>query len=309
VLVLILVGGGLGLAGSRAAAQPVTIDLCAGTGTLALPGGVTTPMWGYARAVLDSANQPTCTGVTPSLPGPLLDVARDDTVRVVVHNDLDRPVSFEVPGEAIAEGAATAPAHGTASYTFTASAPGTYLYQSAADAGRQVAMGLYGALIVRPATAGQAYDPPSTGYDREAVLVLSAIDPAFNAAPDSFDMHGYSAKYWLINGRSYPDTDPLHAAAGSRLLLRYLNAGFDNTTMRLLGAYERVVARDAHPLNNPFDATAETVPAGATEDTIVTIPATGDRFALYNRQLHLTNGTPASPNHTPGGMLTFIQVP
>jgi hypothetical protein len=74
--------------------------------------------------------------------------------------------------------------------------------------------------------------------------------------------------------------------------------------MLLLGMHQRVIARDARPLGNPFDATAETVPAGATEDTIATIPASGTRFALYNRQLHLTNGATA-----PGGMMTFIEVP
>ena len=82
--------------------------------------------------------------------------------------------------------------------------------------------------------------------------------------------------------------------------------------------HEHVVARDAQPLNNPFDAAAETIPAGATEDAIATVPVAGapsaNGFPLFNRQLHVTNGTacvsanPCVPrtNHTPGGMLTFI---
>jgi hypothetical protein len=79
--------------------------------------------------------------------------------------------------------------------------------------------------------------------------------------------------------------------------------------MALLGAHERVLARDGHLLNNPFDADAETIPAGGTEDAILTIPAAGTSFPLYNRQLHLTNGDAGSPGHSPGGMLTFVQVP
>ena len=75
--------------------------------------------------------------------------------------------------------------------------------------------------------------------------------------------------------------------------------------------HERVLARDARLLNNPFDADAETIPAGATEDAIATVPAgappSANGFALYNRQLHVTNGTASSPGYTPGGMLTFIQ--
>jgi hypothetical protein len=79
--------------------------------------------------------------------------------------------------------------------------------------------------------------------------------------------------------------------------------------MALLGMHQRVLARDARLLANPFDAVAETIPAGATEDAIATIPPAGTRFALYNRQLHLTNGVAGGPAHTPGGMLTFVEVP
>ena len=198
--------------------------------------------------------------------------------------------------------------------SFTASAPGTYLYQSGGDSGRQEAMGLAGALIVRSSTAGQAYDTASTAYDvDEPSLVLGAVDPKFNAAPDTFDMYSYHATYWLINGKAYPDTAGITATAGQRVLLRYVNAGFDNTSMALLGMHEHVVARDAHLLNNPFDANAETIPAGATEDAIATVPAgaapSTHGFPLYNRQLHVTNGDQTAPNPVPatgGGMLTFI---
>ena len=43
--------------------------------------------------------------------------------------------------------------------------------------------------------------------------------------------------------------------------------------MSLLGMHEHVIARDAHLLNNPFDAAAETIPAGETEDVIATVPS------------------------------------
>jgi FtsP/CotA-like multicopper oxidase with cupredoxin domain len=188
----------------------------------------------------------------------------------------------------------------TVSRTFTATAPGTYLYQSVGDGERQTSMGLYGALIVRSGTAGQAYGTAASAYDVEAPLVLSAIDPAFNADPDGFDMRNYVAPYWLINGKAYPQTDPIHASANQTVLLRYVNAGYDNTSMLLLGMHERVIARDAQVLGNPLDAADETIPAGQTEDVLATVPAASSAlpngFALYNRQLH-------------PGMLTFIQSP
>src|SRR5207244_1109468 len=83
-----------------------------------------------------------------------------------------------------------------------------------------------------------------------------AFDPAVNAPPDTFDLHAYRATYWLINGKAYPQTAPVAATAGQRVLLRYVNGGFDNTTMLLLGMHERVLARDARLLNNAFDADA-----------------------------------------------------
>ena len=174
-------------------------------------------------------------------------------------------------------------------------------------------MGLYGALIVRPSTAGQANDDPTTAYDVEAPLVLSQVDPAFNNAsgPNAFNMYTYRATYWLINGKAYPDTAPITASEHQRVLLRYLNAGYDNTSMSLLGMHQQVVVRDANLLNNPFAADAETLPAGGTEDAIATIPpapsALPNGFPLFNRNLHVTNGSGAQSPAAAGGMLTFIR--
>jgi FtsP/CotA-like multicopper oxidase with cupredoxin domain len=298
------IGASASIGASVASAAPVSIDLCAKAGTLTLAGSATVPVWGFAQM---TAGQ-TCADVSAQVPGPVLDVNAGDVVTITLHNDLAEPASVEIPGEAVVQGAAEAAAGLTQTYTFTASSPGTFIYQSASNAGRQNAMGLYGALIVRPATSGRAYDDASTAYDTERMLVLSAIDPALNATPDIFDMRTFAPKYWLINGRSYPDTSDIHVSAGQRLLLRYVNAGFDNTTMALLGAHERVIAGDAFALANPFDADAETIPAGATIDAILTIPAAGGRFPIYNRQLHLTNGagTLDSAGYFPGGMMTFV---
>ena len=303
LLALVLAVGGLALTRSRASAAPVTIDLCAVAGTATLIGSVTVPIWGF------SLNPGDCSTAVARLPGPALDVNEGDTVTINVTNALPgtRTLTFEIPGIDFNAGPTDAGVGATVTRTFTASAPGTYLYQSGGDEGRQEAMGLYGALIVRSATAGQAYDTVATSYDVESLLVLSQVDPLFNAAPDTYSMYDYTATYWLINGKAYPDTAPIIATTGQRVLLRYVNAGYDNTTMQLLGMHEQVVARDANLLNNPFFANAETVPAGGTEDAIATVPSgaapSANGFPLYNRQLHVTNGSPASG---PGGMMTFI---
>jgi FtsP/CotA-like multicopper oxidase with cupredoxin domain len=129
-------------------------------------------------------------------------------------------------------------------------------------------MGLAGALVVRPPTPNQAYGDAASAYDVEAPMVLGAVDPAFNAAPDTYDLHAYQATYWLINGRSYPDTVAVTASAGQRVLLRYVNTGYDNTTMLLLGMH---AGSPGTPGRCPARSTGRRDdPAGATEDAIAT---------------------------------------
>jgi FtsP/CotA-like multicopper oxidase with cupredoxin domain len=312
LFVLVMISAGVVAAGSTASAAPVTINLCAKPGTATLTGAVTVPIWGFAT----TATPGDCAAPTASLPGPPLVVNEGDTVTVNITNGLTagHTLTFEIPGITFDAGPTDVAAGTSGIVSFTASAPGTYLYQAGGTEGRQAAMGLAGALLVRSLTPNQAYDAVTTAYDTEATVVLGAVDPNFNTAPDTFDMYSYNATYWLINGKAYPDTAPIIANTGQRrLLLRYVNAGFDNTSMALLGMHERVVARDAHLLNNPFDANAETIPAGATEDAIATVPTTSlltpSGFPLYNRQLHVTNGPQTATSPTPatgGGMLTFI---
>ena len=309
LLALVLALVMLAPASSPVLAAPVTINLCAVAGTATLTGAVSVPIWGFGIPTTPG----NCSTATASLPGPQLIVNEGDVVTLNVTNALPgtRTLSFEAPGIAFNAGPIDAASGATVTRTFTASAPGTYIYESSGDSGRQEAMGLYGALIVRPLTPGRAYDTPTTAYDVEAVLLLSQVDPNFNADPDNFNMYNYLAPYWLINGKAYPDAATIHAPVGARVLLRYLNAGHDNTTMMLLGMHEQALARDAHLLNNPFFANAETIPSGGTEDAITTVPAfsppNANGFPLFNRQYHITNSAcPANTVCAPGGMLTFI---
>jgi FtsP/CotA-like multicopper oxidase with cupredoxin domain len=311
VLASVLMVAAIAHPGSAPSA-PIAIDLCAKAGTTTLPGGVSAPIWGFA---LKPAGVP-CSdaSVVATVPGPQLTVDAGDLVTLRVTNALPggRPFTLEAPGVEFDAGPTDAANGSTVTVTFTA-ASGTYLYASSAAGGRQQAMGLYGALVVHSATAGQAYGTAASAFDVEQTLVLSEIDPALNASadPDTYDMLKWHPTYWLINGKAHPDTGTVDAQAGRRLLLRYVNAGLEHVTMTLLGRDTRLVARDAYPLDSPFSVVAETFAAGSTADGIVTIPSAaspGDRFALYDRQLHLVNGAIGAPAHAPGGMLTFVRV-
>ncbi|MDX6450923.1 MAG: hypothetical protein QOH16_972 [Gaiellaceae bacterium] len=290
------------------AAAVATYSLCAKAGTASLPGGVTEPIWGFATKPVGVD----CTdaAVTAQLPGPQLDVAEGTDVSVTVTNTLAEPISLEIPQLSINEGGTEVAAGATFTYTFSAARPGTFLYDSPSNAGRQRGMGLFGPIVVRSLTAGQAYDTAASAYTSESVLVLSEIDPGLNADPDNYNLENWKPQYWLINGKAYPDTAHISAAAGSKLLLRYINAGLDNNTMTMLGMHARLAAQDGWPLGTVSDIVAETIPSGQSIDEIASVPAgsAGSSLALYNRQLHLGNGTLGSVGHTPGGMLTFVDV-
>ena len=202
------------------------------------------------------------------------------------------PVTLAIPGLAgfptdyvgVAPGA-------TKPYTFTASRAGTFVYQAghittsgANDPGpREVAMGLAGALVVRPATAGQDLDvsAPASAFDDEAVLVLSEVDPVFAANPLTADLRAFDGKYRLINGTAWPATTQIGTAAGHKVLLRYVNAGVSSASMGVIGVKQSLVAQNATP--RPGQAlVADTIAAGDTEDALVTIPAGGGNFPVVD---------------------------
>jgi hypothetical protein len=288
----------------------VTCDLYAMTGTTQVLGQLI-PIWGFSR---------TSTPGSATAPGPVLVVSQGTTVTVVLHNGLSDPVSLAFPGQPAASFtsglSATAetvgaPTGGTQSYVFKADRPGTYLYEAGHTPGgaRQVAMGLAGALVVLGAD-GTAYGSAASAYDDEAVVVLSEIDPAFNAAPATHDLRLFHPKYRLINGKPFPASDPIATDQGHKVLLRYVNVGSQPHPMSLLGADQTLLATDGHPLAYPEPSVVAAVKAGATVDSVVTMPTGPEaKLALYEAGGRLDNNgqTTADPlSFAFGGMLTFL---
>ena len=342
----------------------------------AIPGTVTPvagapsfPVWGY--------NTTNAAVTHPG--GPPLVVHQGDSVDIVLHNQLvGEYTGLLLQGQVMIPDTTGVAPGGTKTYTFTAGSPGTYLYEAALlpNAEHQVAMGLYGALIVQPtpvgftgitvtpvggaartdasatyssgsnlvidavataadvgaavsgtgipvgttitavksavsftmsASAGAAYGA-TTAFNEEAALVLSELDPALNnsADPAAFDMRTYAPKYFLINGKAYPGTDPIASAAGHTVLLRYVNAGVKHHSMGVLGLRQNFIAKDGSTLPQlTHNVAAETLAPGQTGDAIATIPTplTNDsKFAIYDASLSLHNGSAAGM----GGMMTFV---
>lgn len=283
----------------------VTCELWAVTGTLSLPDGAGVPIRGYSATGGAGSAQ---------LPGPTLIVTEGLTVEVTLHNNLAESTALIFPGQTMLPDLDGVTPGSTKAYTFTASSPGTYLYEAGLlnNAQHQVAMGMFGALVVRPTLgATYAYGDATSAFDDEALLVLSEIDPALHnsADPAAFDMRDYAPKYFLINGKAYPDTEPITSTAGSQVLLRIANAGIVQHSIGTLGVDQQVIALDGSPLTYTYTVAAATVGSGQTSDRLVTVPASAGtdgetHYAVYDSSMLLHNNGAAGF----GGMLTFITV-
>jgi Multicopper oxidase len=194
-------------------------------------------------------------------------------------------------------------------YTFTATAPGTYIYHSGSQPNLQVEMGLVGTIIVRPASyhanqpaTWRAYGDASTAYDREYLFVVSDADPSIHqqvafltgtlaqrqAAIAALDTTGRHAVDWFFNGRNFPDTvtdahvpwlpmqpyncfPQLHP--GERVLMRIVGAGLDLHPLHTHGQNHLVIARDARVLStNVLTSGAPVADLPVSDYTTTVIP-------------------------------------
>ncbi|MBX0329234.1 multicopper oxidase domain-containing protein [Oscillochloris sp. ZM17-4] len=274
-----------------------TCNLWAQIGAISLPGTANPiPVWSYT----DSASG------TPGAVGPTLYANAGEDLTINLTNNLGEATSIQIPGlGGAADASGAAASGGTKVYTFASLPAGTYIYQAGILTGsgpRQIAMGLAGALVVREA-GSTAY---GHGYDDEAVLVYSEIDPNFNASPDTFVLEHFSPVYLLINGKVYPSTDAIPTQEGHTVLLRQVNAGIRFHSIGVLGLRQTVIADDAGTLPISSSLFAKTLGAGQTMDSLVTVPANvndGTVYALYDSAMpaHGSAGVNGM-----GGMLTFI---
>jgi FtsP/CotA-like multicopper oxidase with cupredoxin domain len=324
---------------------------------LTMPDGTAVPSWGFGlNGLLDVA----------SVPGPPIVVpVGETTLEITLTNNLPVPVSIVIPGQKLPvgpsgkvepvwtaglTGTVVSPAspgfrnagdvtarmrsmvHETApgaasTYIFTDLKPGTYLYESGTNQQVQVPMGLYGAMI-QNAGVNEAY--AGIAYSQQALLIFSALDPAFNTAVSN-GMYGphadpvpagwytntkeYDAKYYLVNGQPFPAWGPdgvLDATLGGNTLLRFVNAGVETFIPILQGMYMNLVAQDGRPFTYieggaPVGYSKQQysieLGAGQTVDALIQLTTPGQR-AIYDGRLNLTN----AGNKAMGGLFTFLSV-
>jgi FtsP/CotA-like multicopper oxidase with cupredoxin domain len=306
---------------TAAQAATVPFELCAKSGTTTMPDGVSIPVLGYVTGA--------CPGASLTRPGgPVLQATAGDTIQLTLHNGLSKDTSMLFAGQPMIPDLAGVAPGGTKVYSIPVPNPGTYLYEAGLlpNTQHQTAMGLYGALVVHPASGpGRVYDEPATAYDSpgpadpvQGAVVLSEIDPVLNnrANPAMFDMRNYRPKYWLINGYAFDATQPnLHnipALSGGRSLLRFINAGMMPHSMGVLGLEQTLISDDGGLLHFSQTTAAHTVAPGQRVDALVSIPPVAENtlYPLYDGSMLLHNsGFPLSGNTDDlGGMMTFLEI-
>jgi FtsP/CotA-like multicopper oxidase with cupredoxin domain len=186
-------------------------------------------------------------GKAPLIPGPLVRATQKTIIRFAVRNSLATPLTFFVPlalrggpdrmdamdSVVVAPGA-------VGELSTRATVPGNYVYRATTPTPIAIRRGLAG--LLTGAMVVDTADAPGKPKDR--VLVLQETpDSAFVAnfspsRPPALDTVG--RLLYTINGRSWPNTERIHATVGDSLHWRVINASAAPHPMHLHGFYYRV---------------------------------------------------------------------
>jgi len=180
------------------------------------PRALTAGATAYSFVVQNGPTAPARDSIV--LPGSVLELMRDEPVRIVVRNNLDEPTSIHWHGleiESFPDGVPNWSGLGDKVYTqiapadsfvaaFTPPRAGTYPYHSHLNDRKQISSGLYGALLV--------LDKPRD-LTRDHLIVAGGGGPEVEAH--------YESPYALVNGRKLPRA--LRLAVGETHRLRIVS--------------------------------------------------------------------------------------
>ena len=271
--------------------------------------------------------------INGQVPGPRIDVEQGDRVRMVVTNRLPESTSLhwhgmvlpnEMDGPAEITQAPIQPG-GRYVYEFIAGQTGTYFYHSHDHSDRQQALGLYGALIIRPTSNAENIararantvnasvpasaianpaDEPKANY--EYVIQLQEWLNRDGLTYPAMIMEGGLPNYFTINGKAYPSTDTVRMRVGETIRLRFI--GTNNNfvhPMHVHGGPFEVIARDGEniPPSARFFADTVNVGPGQRYDAIWTARRPGKWLVHCHIAHHTTNN---NTEHKGGGGLMMV---
>ena len=251
-------------------------------------------------------------------PSPILAVDEADDINITMTNlgfimrpDLDDAHTIHWHGfrnpnvvfDGVPEVSISVPPARSFTYFYRPRDAGTYMYHCHFEDTEHVQLGMDGIVYVIPAYTppagynGVAYADDSTAFHRQYTLLLNEIDTTPHdqlVNIQEFAWSDYDANYWIINGRSYPDTilsdaeivgtelalrqpvsSLIQAVPGDEILLRFVNLGYEQQAMQLLGISPmRVVGLDARFLGaQSYNTNTLYIGPGEARDVLFTAPA------------------------------------
>jgi FtsP/CotA-like multicopper oxidase with cupredoxin domain len=290
--------------------------LYATDGYLTLPDGEKVYIWGYS---LENKKG------TAVYPAPKLEVEEGDTVEVtltnigpvkegirrVAHTIHWHGLDTDQENDGVPD---TSPAIQTGesfTYRFTATHAGTYFYHCHVDTIEHLQMGMHGSLVVKAKGGVKQAWTGGPAYDKEYVFHLNEIDPVWHKAVEEgkkYDRTQFHPRYWTINGKAYPDTmkDPqtmIQGKVGETVLIRLINAGYEEHPFHLHGHHFKVIASDGRPLPAPIEKDTINIGPGERYDILVTFTQSGE-FPFHSHKIidNTNNGV------YPGGLHTMTSI-
>jgi FtsP/CotA-like multicopper oxidase with cupredoxin domain len=97
--------------------------------------------------------------------------------------------------------------------------------------------------------------------------------------------------------------DSINATLGQKVLVRLINAGYEDHTMHSHGFHFQVIATDGRKLDQPYEKDSLTIGPGERYDILFDLNQLG-RYMFHD---HVEQNTTNDGNY-PGGMMTMINV-
>lgn len=252
------------------------------------------------------------------VPGPAIHVVAGDHVRITLINHLPEATALHWHGIQVPSSVDGVPgieppvaAGQTHVYDFTVHDidVGTHWYHSHFDDNTQITGGMYGMFYVAPR-------PNSTQAQQYADALYKGVQPlgytgsetqGFHADLEYTEMISETGGYFVVNGKSYPDTQPIQLAHGQTVLLHLVGAGDMIHPMHLHGHTFSIIGEDGHLLPQPLQDDTVDVSPGKTYDIVFYgWAAPGSIYPLHCHILtHLHN--PGQPEGEMGGLIVLVE--
>lgn len=243
------------------------------------------------------------------VPGPLMHVREGDDVTLKVTNMTTLPHTIHWHGlfqkdtwtsDGVPDMTQKAIAPGeTYTYRFKALPAGTMWYHCHVNVNEHVSMrGMWGPLVIDP----KEQLPIEREVTKDHILMFSSWASKWAHKPGYGGVPGDTFDYFTINGKAFPDTQPIRVRKGDVVRLRLLAAGDSLHSVHLHGHAFQVVRKDGHPLPQAYTADTLLIAPGERYDIIFRADNPGRWMVHDHIDLHTVNGQ--KPH---GGAMTVVE--